>query len=98
MKTEDDPVPVGPTVDVVLDGVAYGAEDDATIPMVEPVDDSELAGGEYSGILKLDVVKDKLPVPVGPDVELELLFVGYGELGAVPTLVAVPMLEIVEEL
>lgn len=73
MTTEDDPVPVGPRLNVELDDVGYGAEDDVTTPIAELVDDSEVADDEYGGMLKLDAVKEKLPVPVGPYVELLLV-------------------------
>lgn len=52
-----------------MDGVGYGAEDDAPIPISELVDDStseEVLGTEYGGRVKLEAVEDRrVPVPVG---------------------------------
>lgn len=61
--------------------VGYGADDDGdvTTPIAELVVTSELDVGGRS--VKLEAVEDsRLPVPVGPYDELELLPVGYGAL------------------
>lgn len=69
------PVSVGPTLDVELP-VGYGAEVVAK-PMSELVDDSGLEDPVFEGV-RMEVNEEtKLPVPVGPTLDVKLN-IGYG--------------------